>query len=75
MKRLIIFCVFVFFITAIKASEKPAYIIYDSQGKKADYTQMLEAALKSEIVLFGDIMFQDLYGGGQKQKLIRIQIG
>ena len=36
------------------AGEKPAYIIYDSQGKKADYTQMVEAASKSEIVLFGE---------------------
>ena len=54
MKRLIITCVFVFFIIAMKAGDKPAYIIYDSQGKKVDYTQMIDAAAKSEIVLFGE---------------------
>ena len=54
MKRLIITCVLVFFIAAMKAGDKPAYIIYDSQGKKVDYSQMLDAASKSEIVLFGE---------------------
>jgi len=54
MKRLIITCIFISFFSAIKAGDKPAYIIYDSQGKKVDYTQIIEAALKSEIILIGE---------------------
>jgi len=54
MKRLVISCVLVFFIIAMKAGDKPAYIIYDGQGKKVDYSQMLDAASKSEIILFGE---------------------
>ena len=37
------------------AQDKPAYIIYNSDGQKANYTQMLETALKNDIVLFGEL--------------------
>jgi len=37
------------------AQDKPAYIIYNSDGQKVNYTQMLETALKNDIVLFGEL--------------------
>ena len=39
---------------AFKA-DKPAYMIYTAKGKTADYKDMLEKAIKSDIVLFGEL--------------------
>ncbi|MHC1706257.1 MAG: ChaN family lipoprotein [Bacteroidales bacterium] len=35
-------------------SDKPAYILYDSKGKPADYKDLLKDALKSDVILFGE---------------------
>jgi uncharacterized iron-regulated protein len=36
-------------------SNKDAYIIYDSKGKKTDYNQLLAEAEKADIILFGEL--------------------
>jgi uncharacterized iron-regulated protein len=36
-------------------SNKDAYIIYDSKGKKTDYSQLLAEAKKADIILFGEL--------------------
>jgi len=43
-----------FALTALR-SDKPAYQIFTSKGKSADYDKMLKVALSSDIVLFGEI--------------------
>ena len=36
-------------------TNKDAYIIYDSKGKKTDYNQLLAEAKKADIILFGEL--------------------
>jgi len=43
-----------FTLTALR-SDKPAYKIFTPKGKFADYSDMLKAALSSDLVLFGEI--------------------
>lgn len=62
-------------------SNKDAYIIYDSKGKKTDYNQLLTEAKKADIILFGELhdnpichwlqkeLTQDVYTE-KKEKLI-----
>lgn len=40
---------------ALIHSNKDAYIIYDSKGKKTDYSQLLAEAKKADIILFGEL--------------------
>jgi uncharacterized iron-regulated protein len=37
------------------AQQKPAYILYDSEGKKVSYKKMIKQLAKKDIVLFGEI--------------------
>ena len=54
MKRLVI--IFLILLANISfAQEKPAYVIYDNQGKKIDYGTMLNGLVKSDIVFFGEL--------------------
>ncbi|HRY99720.1 MAG TPA: ChaN family lipoprotein [Bacteroidales bacterium] len=41
-------------ISAFK-SDKPAYVIYTSEGKRADFGDLLKASVKSDIVYFGEL--------------------
>jgi uncharacterized iron-regulated protein len=34
---------------------KPAYALFDSQGRQVDYSDMLQKALESDVVLFGEL--------------------
>ncbi len=34
---------------------KPAYLIFDSEGKEVNYNEMLQEALKADVVLFGEL--------------------
>ncbi len=43
-----------FALTAMKG-DKPAYRIYNERGKSAGYKDILEAALKSDIIFFGEM--------------------
>ena len=37
------------------STDKPAYVIYTGEGKKADYNDMLKASLKADVVYFGEL--------------------
>ena len=37
-----------------KAQQKPAYILYNSKGKKISYTRMLQTVSEKDILLFGE---------------------
>ena len=39
----------------LSAQDKPAYKIYTSKGKEADYGDMVKAASKSDVVFFGEL--------------------
>ena len=44
----------IFLGTAAMKSDKPAYQFFDAQGKKADYKDVVKAALESDVVFFGE---------------------
>ncbi len=46
------FFVLIILFAAMKG-DKPAYIIYDAEGKQAKYKDMVDDALKADIVFFG----------------------
>lgn len=51
-------CFWLFVLTLISAfsfaQQKPAYILYDSEGKKIPYKKMIRQLAKKDIVLFGE---------------------
>lgn len=51
-----IYLTFVFLIVVIKlsAQDKPAYILYNSEGKKTSFKKLSEQAKKSDCILFGE---------------------
>ncbi len=51
--RILIFLLFILF-TAMK-TDKPAYVLYNSDGKQKDYKDLLSDALDADIILFGEI--------------------
>lgn len=55
-KTFIIICLFITgFIFDGFSSDKPAYRIYTSKGKSADYSDMVKAAKSSDIIFFGEL--------------------
>lgn len=40
---------------AIQAQDKPAYKIFSTEGKKADYGDLIKAAIKADVVFFGEL--------------------
>jgi uncharacterized iron-regulated protein len=39
----------------LKAQDKPAYILYNAQGKKVSYVKMIKQIERQDIVLFGEL--------------------
>lgn len=54
MKKLLVFPAIILMSFCLPSS-KDAYVLYDSKGKKTDYTQMLTEAQKADIILFGEL--------------------
>ncbi len=54
MKKTITFIFIQFIIMATFAQSKPAYILYNSKGKKVKYKRMIKKLAKSDVVLFGE---------------------
>lgn len=54
MKKYILLTFFVFATATIFAQQKPAYILYDAQGKRVSYNKMIKQLAKKDIVLFGE---------------------
>lgn len=52
LQKLVLLLFTTFFILAF--IDKPAYMLYDKQGEATDYSQMLEAVAKADVVLFGE---------------------
>ncbi len=47
---------FIFFIAAFSfKTDKPAYLIFDKEGKKVDYKEMIQSALNCDVVFFGEL--------------------
>jgi len=55
MKRTILFTVLMVVAGVIFAQEKPAYLIFNGQGEKVDYSTMVSALKKADIVFFGEL--------------------
>jgi len=54
MKQSLVFLIF-FLTLNLSAQDKPAYKIFTGEGKKADYGDMLKAALKADVIFFGEL--------------------
>jgi uncharacterized iron-regulated protein len=52
-KYLFILCIF-FSIGNLFAQVKPAYVIFDAQGKKVSHKKMMQVLKKSDVLLFGE---------------------
>lgn len=51
------FLFFLFFLSffSVGAQDKPAYILYNSKGKKVMYSKMLKTMTKKDVLLFGEL--------------------
>ncbi len=54
MNRVIAVLLLFIFITAFK-SDKPAYRLYNSKGKKESYSKLLKSAGEADVILFGEL--------------------
>ena len=54
MKKYLLAVAFIFTSTIIFAQQKPAYVLYNDQGKKISYKKMIRQLGKKDIVLFGE---------------------
>jgi uncharacterized iron-regulated protein len=53
--RTYIACLLLLIITTVRAQDKPAYKLFTPDGKGIDYTKMIKALAKADIVLFGEL--------------------
>lgn len=54
MKKIALLAVFTIIANLVFAQQKPAYILYNAQGKKVSYAKMLRSLEGKDIVLFGE---------------------
>ncbi len=54
MKQFLFLILFVFYFSVTSAQDKPAYRIFDSEGKEIKYEKMISAAEKADVVFFGE---------------------
>lgn len=54
MKKYLVSIALLFIAATIFAQQKPAYILYNADGKKVSYKKMIKQLAKSDIVLFGE---------------------
>lgn len=54
MKKFIVFLFSFCLLTAARAQKKPAYVLYNANGKKVSYKKMLKQLIKQDVVLFGE---------------------
>ena len=55
MKKYLLFIPLLLFSLLIFAQQKPAYILYNAQGKKVSYKKMIKQLAKKDIILFGEL--------------------
>ena len=54
MKSVLLIFSFLFISLTIAAQQKPAYVLYNSKGKKVSYRKMIKELANKDIVLFGE---------------------
>lgn len=54
MKKLLLILVLSLSVISIFAQQKPAYVLYDSKGKKVSYKKMIKLLAKKDVLLFGE---------------------
>jgi uncharacterized iron-regulated protein len=54
MKKYLLFILFLVTSAIVFAQQKPAYILYNSEGKKVSYKKMIKQLAQKDIVLFGE---------------------
>lgn len=54
MKKSLVFIIFLATAFIAPAQQKPAYVLYNSEGKKVSYKKMIKQLAKKDIVLFGE---------------------
>jgi len=54
MKKALVIIVFQLLFTAAFSQDNPAYVLYNSNGEKVSYKQMMETLDKADITLFGE---------------------
>ena len=54
MKKYLVFMLLITNSAIVYAQQKPAYILYNSEGKKVSYNKMIKQLAKKDIVLFGE---------------------
>ncbi len=54
MKKNLLHIVLLFLSAAVFAQQKPAYILYNAEGKRVSYKKMIKKLAKKDIVLFGE---------------------
>lgn len=54
MKKSIVFLISCFVTVFVFAQQKPAYVLYNAQGKKIGYDKMIRILAEKDIVLFGE---------------------
>lgn len=55
MKKIFLLCLSVILLSFKVDIDKPAYSLFNAEGKLSTYQQLLQDALKSDIILFGEI--------------------
>lgn len=50
-----LFILLLFFVVTAFKKDKPAYVVFTSKGKSADYADILKAAKDSDLIFFGEI--------------------
>lgn len=53
--RICIACLFLVVITTVRAQDKPAYKLFTQEGKDVEYTKMIKALAKADVVLVGEL--------------------
>ena len=54
MKQYLLTAIFIFITIILFAQSKPAYVLYNTKGKKISYTKMIKQLAEKDIVLFGE---------------------
>lgn len=46
--------ILLFIMNSATAQQKPAYILYNANGKKVSYTKMIKTLIKNDVVMIGE---------------------
>ncbi len=55
MKNILFFLLLLCILSPLDAQDKPAYILYNKNGKKVKHAKMLKALEATDVLLFGEI--------------------